>query len=140
MVYELTNPSDYYTLESDDHLTACVAALVLGGGGYGLTPLDEGGERMPIFILGGAEEWARERFGKTLQEMMEAAGPTLAACLESVVIGKRKVYQAALDAITDPDLRTAFIARWHDEHRSSMNDIGKRARKLAAKLRQMAAA
>lgn len=101
MRWELTNPSDYYEVESPDFLPAAVAALIVGAGSYGLTPLD-GGDELPIFLFGGGDEWMQERLGTP--HLMEWVGdhwvPVVAA------------------------LRTIKI---DDARRSSFNNIGERA-------------
>ena len=42
----------------------------------------------------------------------------------------RRRYSAALEAITDEEKRKRFIEQWQDG-RSSLNDIGTRAHKIA---------
>jgi len=138
---EIVNPSDPYTISGDDEEAACLAALLLGSGKYGLA--DEQGEQvMPIFLLGGCKEWVREKYGKDVEEW--ASGfprDRLAAALESVVIGSFRARREAdrlLAYITDPDKRAAWLAERHDDRRSSMNDIGGRAVRMAARCRSAA--
>ena len=142
MIYEIINPSDKYTLEAGEFLTACIACVVVGGGQYSLEPLEEGGEKMPLFLFGGGEAWFEERFGKTVQELFDNQ-PTdkLAQCLESVMIGgldDRKNYYDALALIDDPAKKQEWRDKWHDQRRSSLNDIGGRAWKFAERLRETA--
>ncbi len=62
----------------------------------------------------------------------------LADCLDSCLIGKpldRETYRAGLDLIDDPVKRDKWREKWHQDRLSSMNDIGGRARAMAAKLR-----
>ena len=138
--FEIINPSDRYTLLADDFQLACVVCMLLGNGRYGLQEI--GGDRhMPILFLGGGDEWAQATFGKSITELLEQTTkdrPALAGwagCLESVLIGDRATYNAALSKIDDPAKRAAWRDEWHDRHRSSINDIGGFAYKWAANIR-----
>ena len=136
MIYELVNPSDKYTLESATLEPAAIACLFLGEGMYALT--DEAGQQaVPIFIGGGAEEWYAEKFGRALNDGIKANMLDVAECLESLVIGNRQDYDAAMKFIAEDKL-AAFKADWHDRHRSSMNDIGRRAARYAKAFREKA--
>lgn len=133
MLFEVINPSDAYTFEADSYGVAAAAGLFLGEGRYGLQEV--GGEwSMPVFIFGGAIEWFDSQFGD-FSAFTEANKPKIAAALDSLVIGsatERMAYDTALAEISDADRREAFKAKWHDRNRSSMNNIGARAKKLAA--------
>ncbi len=62
----------------------------------------------------------------------------LAAAFESVMLGNfedRRRYVAALEAITDPSKREAFISVWQDG-RSSLNDVGTYCHSLAKALKE----
>jgi len=146
MIYEIVNPSDRYTIEAHSLDVAFVACACLGAGQYSFRPLeDENAERVPMFLFGGADDWVEE----TLSEPSAAAvidrvlnNPEkrieLAECYESCLIGMvedRKIYQAGLDLIDNPKKRDEWRRTWHDSRRSSLNDIGARARKMAEKLR-----
>ena len=140
MILEITNPSDRYTIETDDWQTACVANLVLGQGQYGLQELDgnfqeaEEGHFMPIFIFGGSEEWAQEEFGIGIDELVDAERPGLADCLDSIVVGDRSNYLLTLGD-KEGEEAEVFWLTWHEQHRSSTNNIGGYAKEIAAKLR-----
>ena len=110
MKYEITNPSDPYTIEAPTLCIAGAATLLLGEGRYGLEAEGEG-KGMPIFLFGGSDEWWAEQCpGQTLQCFFDANLPAIADALGSVTLGR--------------------------EERSSMNDIGGRAAALAAALRE----
>jgi len=137
MLYEITNPSDAYTLEADDFLTAAAAVLVLGSGRYGLNPEDSKEKGVPVLIFGG-DKWidavfgSMDGFGKFLGKNLQAIGE----CLDSVLIGDfndRKAYQDAIEKMNDPKKRQAFAENWHDEKRSSANNIGAKAKQIAAR-------
>lgn len=133
--YELINPSDPYTFLAEDFETAALVVFVLSTA-FGAQPKD-GGEEVPLFVFGGASEWYKENFGRTPDEGIKAKRNALADGLLSMMYGHfedRKRYNAALDAITDPEKREKFMAEWQDGH-SSLNDIGTVAHKIGNALK-----
>lgn len=134
MEYELINPSDPYTFIAEDFETAALVVLALSPA-YGAVSKD-GSQEVPVFIFGPSnmvDEWYTEQFGRTATEGLEAKKLPLAASLESMMLGgfeDRRRYSAALEAITDEEKRKRFIEQWQDG-RSSLNDIGTRAHKIA---------
>ena len=117
MKFNLVNPSDPYTLEADDLQVAAVACCLLGNGKYGLTGLgDDAGQDVPIFLLGGHDEWFEETFGMdyetTATHALSHRNDALARAFESVTLGR--------------------------EERSSINDIGGKARDIAQAIRRKA--
>lgn len=113
MRFELINPSDPYTFEAEDLEVAAVAVCLLGEGAYMARATCEGAKPehdVPAFLLGGQDDWFRKRFGvgfeASLVRMLERRAPALARALESVTLQRQS--------------------------RSSLNDIGAKARKLAA--------
>lgn len=146
MIFEIINPSDKYTLESDNFKTACITALILGEGKYSIVQVD-GDLNMPIFLFGGHDEWFKDQFGSTVSEILESikgeAYLKIAECLDSVMIGgssERKMYYAALALIEGEDKKKEWRDKWHDTYRGSMNNIGLRAWTLAELLRKKAVA
>lgn len=138
MLYKLINPSDSVTFEAPDLKVAALVTIILGRGLYGAEPVDESAESVPIMLFGGAIEWWTERWP---EEPIDGAGDRdalrLAAALRSVCYGgkkERQLYDSALQAITAPEKRAAFVAEWNDRKRSSMNDIMGRAHSIAASL------
>ena len=135
MQYELINPSDSYTFIAPD---AEVAALVV----FSLSTMyaaksEDGKTEIPIFMFGGGKEWYVEQFKRTPDDGIVARKEELADSLSSFMLGgfkDRKRYNAALSAITDDEKRKEFIELWQDE-RSSLNDIGTIAHRLAEKLK-----
>jgi hypothetical protein len=138
MIYTIINPSDEYTIESDDFLLACLAVTVLGNGGYALED-DKGVEKMPIFLFGGFDEWFTENFGKNVSDLFQQASPgKIADVLETIVIGSvsdRAEYMQGLEKSKTNKLKAVFAETWHDTRRSSMNDIRARALEVAKKLK-----
>lgn len=136
MLFEIINMSDPYTMEADTYEEAAMACAVLGEGAYGLEEV--GGEwSMPIFIFGGINEWCEKQFGANLDACFARNKSQLPAVLRSVLIGTpaaRESFNEAMAMTDDESKRQAFRENWHDKRRSSMNDIGKRAQKLAVAL------
>jgi hypothetical protein len=141
MIYEIINPSDPYTLESDDFAVACLATLLIGEGRFALHAVGDQQQRMPIFLFGNPDGWLIQTFGKSLETFLEQTPPeALAACLDSVLIGSpqdRQTYQEGLALIDDPAKKKQWRDTWHDQHRSSMNDIGRWAHKLAERFQSV---
>lgn len=138
MMYEIINPSDPYTLESDDFKVAAGAVLLVGQGKYGMCSVEEDSETLPVFLLGGAEEWLKEHDMYPFDEWLRANAERVAACLETVIIGSladRKRLERVLACISDPEERAKARFAHHDEKRSSLNDIGKACGIYAKKLR-----
>ena len=116
MIYELINPSDRVH--------------------FGATPSDETCPDVPILLFGDAEAWWGEAFPTepSLDGWLERNTGKVATALRSVCYGdltERRLYDSAVAAIDDPDKRSAFVARWNDAHRSSLNDIMGRAHQVA---------
>ena len=135
MEYDLINPSDPYTFIADDLETAALVVLIFGTA-YGAKPKN-GGEEVPIFLLGGALEWYQKHFGRTPDDGLIAKKKEVADAMESMMLGyfqDRERYEAALAAITDPQKKAKFMKTWQDGC-SSLNNIGQAAHSLAKKLR-----
>lgn len=131
MLYEVINPSDKVTLETESEPAAIAAVLLLGRGKYGLS--NEKGETVvPIFLLGGYDAWAKEK-GYDLGKVIEEASPEIAKALESSAVcslSNRSALKAALG--DDP----GAVARWNEAKRTSMNDLCGAARSIAKHLRE----
>lgn len=143
MLYEIINMSDPYTIEADSLDAAFVACLFLGRGQYAFEPITEGAEPIPMFMFGGTEEWCEKHFKESLEavitRMTTIQSFDLVKCLESCLIGKavdRETYNAGLQLIDDPKKRETWREKWLEDRRSSMNNIGARAFKMARNLRE----
>lgn len=117
MKFDLVNPCDPYTMEADDLQVAAVACCLLGNGKYALTGLgDDAGQDVPVFLIGGHDEWFVQKFGMNYEDTATHAlnhrNDALARAFESVTLGR--------------------------EERSSMNDIGGKARDIAQAIRRKA--
>jgi len=134
MIYEVINPSDPVTFETDDLDVARAACLLLGEGAYGLK--DENGDTaLPIFLFaeGSYEKWS-EKSGFDLDKIMKKKRLQVAECLDSACVAKMCERKAILAAV-GPHGKEA-IRRYSDERRSSLNDICGYAAELADKLRK----
>lgn len=135
--WEIINPSDKYTIIAERFEVAAAATLLLGSGRLALDPEDEGGQRLPLFLFGGHEEFIKEHFSGDLDAWLDGHKAEVATALDSVLLGgfdRRADYNAAIAAIDDPAKLLAFKTAWQDK-RSSMNDIGGCAHRLAEHLR-----
>lgn len=141
MLYSIVNPSDPYTIESSSLDVAVMAVILLGQGNYGLTSLD-GGQDVPMFTFGGGDEWCRIHFKEDIMglsnRVMDENLSEVADSLDSVLYGDKKDRIEFIESTKDMD-RNNFLAERimrQDSRRSSMNDIGERAYRMAAKLRK----
>lgn len=135
MEYKLINPSDPYTFIASSNEVAVLTVFCLSTH-YGAEAKD-GSFEVPLFFWGGDKEWYQEQFGHSTDDGLSEKKIEVANALESFMYGNfqdREIYQSALRAIDDDEKREKFIAEWQDR-RSSLNDIGTYAHKLAKKLK-----
>lgn len=138
MLFEIINPSDPYTMEAPDLEIAACAVCLLGSGQYGLNELsgDKSGH-VPVFLLGGHDEWFTKQFGKdfgaSLNAVLMTRRQVLAGALASVRVGDaslRREFDAELAKLAADDEAAMFLTVFHDSKRTSMNDIGRHAWQL----------
>lgn len=141
MLYNIINPSDPYTIEASSLDVAAMSAILLGQGNYGFKSLD-GSESIPEFAFGGGDDWSQKHFEEDLMEMSNRVMDTklgeVADCLDSVLYGDKEdrvEFLAATKDMDRPNFEATRILRQQDKC-SSMNDIGDRAYRMAAKLRK----
>lgn len=141
MLYDIINPSDRYTIECSSLDVAVMASVLLGQGNYGLRSLD-GGQDVPMFSFGGGDEWCRKHCGEDLMSLsnrvMDEKLSEIADSLDSVLYGDKQDRVEFLESTKGMD-RANFMAERimrQDARRSSTNDIGERAYRMAAKLRK----
>ena len=117
MRYEIINPSDPYTIEGDFSAVAA-AVLLLGEGAYGAEPIDPSPElwrKLPVlFVARKPLEVFKQIVGRDFEEIVEQDRDAVIAALRTVTLGRKE--------------------------RSSMNDIGGRAGRLADALEKKRAA
>jgi hypothetical protein len=137
-LYEVINPSDQVTIDAPTFEAAALAIILIGNGAYGGSAIDHDGERVPIFLGGGWRTWIKDRFGYSqAEEMLEAHKADVVATLGSACTGSakdRKLFDAALAAITDSEKRREFLANWDGNKRTSLNQITAWAHRLAEDL------
>src|SRR3990167_7854643 len=139
MLFEITNPSDPYTMEAPDLKTAAAAGLILGAGQYGLHELKPSGvATWPILAFSSDEEIDRyvrvtllPDTASPVQNLMAwaFASSDVAAALESVWIGDEA------DRMIREKLNAAERMEFYDKKRSSLNDIGRKAWEYATSIR-----
>jgi hypothetical protein len=137
-VYEIGNPSDAYTMKSDCVPAAAVACMFLGEGAYNLTDKD-GKQVCPFFLFGGdPDAWLKAEHNTTIEDVTRDHGEEVIDALETVLIGdfaEREVVESATAKMSKADA-AAWLEERHDRKRSSMNNIGRRAKAMAAALRK----
>ena len=135
-LYNLINPSDPYTFRAEDQETAALAVFCLGPA-YGAENLSgTGSGDVPVLLFSDPKVWYQEQFGRTPDEGLEAKEPAVIRALKSFILGNerdRKRYEAAMACIREPERREVFVREWRDG-RTSMNNIGLRAEKMAEAL------
>lgn len=145
MLFEIINPSDAYTIKAPDLEIAAIVCVFLGNGNYAFKPLDtDAANEVPMFLFGGHDEWFTEKFGAKLEDVIDRVmvkrRAELADCFDSALIGShadRNEFDLASQHHTAGQ-RKAFRDARHDNRRSSLNDIGKRAYEMAKRLRELA--
>jgi hypothetical protein len=137
MIGEIINMSDELTIDCTNWTAACVAVVLLGRGAYGLEADDR---RMPVFLLGGFEEWWSENNRVSFDDYIESNPEDIAKALDSVTYGSaqdRRLFLLAYNAIPESE-RAEYKAKYDDEKRTSLNNIGARAASIAKNLREKA--
>jgi len=127
VIYEIANLSDAYTMRCEDFLVAAVAVAILGNGAYGI-------EGTPVLF--GWDDWFKKK-EINLGEFIPKHRLQIAEALESVLIGDkaaRTEVEMTLKRISEAE-HEAWLAERHDKRRSSMNDIGAEAKRLASQMR-----
>lgn len=141
MLFRISNPSDPYTIEASSLDVAAMTSILIGQGHYGFQSLD-GGESVPMFAFGGGDQWCQKHFEEDLMELsnrvMDTKLSQVADCLDSALYGDRQERLEFLEETKDMNRPTfeAFRLMRQEKKRSSINDIGERAYRMAAKMRQ----
>lgn len=146
MLFEVINPSDPYLFEAPELEIAALAVCLVGNGRYAAQEVD-GEANVPLFLLGGHDEWFQAQFGRTFEQSLDYCRheklAALVACLESFFYGTpelAKMYHKGLELLEDPVKQVQWKTEWKETHRSSMNDIGARAWAYAARLKELGGA
>lgn len=140
--YEIINPSDPYTLQATSDQVAIVATMILGCGQMGLAD-EEGNTVLPLLFLSSKEEFknfcAKKNIPSNSSEFLKEGNnrSEVVDALSSVLLGTfkdRRTYDRGLKLIETEEGKREWKDQWHDE-RSSYNDIGRTAWKLAESLK-----
>ena len=105
--YEIINPSDKCFIYSDNLRVAKFCCLLLGNGRYGLTDCETNETAFSIYLFGISEEQIVKEFGEPLDKFMEHNKVEIVECFKSFE---------------------------YPYERTSLNNIGERARLFAQKL------
>ena len=141
LVYELINPSDPYVFTAKDKETA---ALVVFGLSYAYGAKSQDGNddlEIPVFLFAPdhAHEWYQENFGRNPEDALKHHLMDVIEAYESFMLGSfedKRRYEAALNAIDDPEKKEKFKQEWLDG-RTSLNNIGNKAFETAKALRSL---
>lgn len=151
LIYEIINPSDPYTMAAESRLVACLACGITMGGAYALECLSDPTDKGYPMMLFGADpkKWFAENFGidtpEKFAEAEERNWGAIADALDSVLIGSLDgrgafAYARMTSKRTAGETPEAHGRRvrdeWHEQRRSSMNDIGARCWENARRIRE----
>lgn len=150
MLFNVVNPSDPYTMDAPDLMSAAVAVCLIGEGKYGLTQIDAvDGEQpkiVPVFLLTSHEDWFTEHFGQGFADTLTVATsaehmPNLIKALDSLVYGHQEDRAEFLRQLQaqPPAEREDFRLRWQAERRTSTAQIAEHAWGMAAYFRKQLA-
>lgn len=139
--YDLINPSDPITVESECPTVAAVAALILSDGGYGLR--DELGQSvLPVFVGGSqraCEDWLESEGIESLTDYVVRNAERIADVLDSSMVGTasdRAAYREGLEKCDGcPNRIRDWRTNWDDRHRTSITRVCQDAWSLASTLR-----
>lgn len=131
MIYEVINPSDPITLESDDELVACITTLLLGEGAYPLES-EDGRDVLPMFLFKNADAqldaWLKEHGITNLGDYLIKNHKKISECLYSVVVCKVRDRKALIAAFGNDREKWK---KFNEERHGSLNDISGYAFALA---------
>jgi len=139
MIHEIINPSDAYTIETDDMALLTASIFALGEGMYA-TRSDDTDYEVPMTAFGGdnAIEFFKKEFDFDFADYVGGNKVKIGECLSTVCLGDaddRLLYFSALDKIEDEAKKEEFVKEWYDKKQSSMNGIGQRAMALSKALK-----
>lgn len=145
MLFNISNPSDPYTMRAVDLEIAAVAVSLLGHGKYMLEEI--GGDRsgvVPFFLFGGHDDWFTKQFGRnfadSLNHVLENRDDDLVKALASVFIGTpadKLAFDEKAAQCPDSEAFALLQLETHDAKRTSENDIGRQAWNLARQVTAM---
>lgn len=126
MIYEFITPSDPITFKASDPKVAFYVGLILGNGKASVE--GEDGTKLPCLLLFCSQETVtatvKEQLGDDPKAWAEEHRAVIADAFESFAYGSiraRKDYDAAINAITDPERLAVFKARHESNNRTSIS-------------------
>lgn len=138
MIFEIINPSDKCTLETDEYRVATFVSIILGRGKYGLNLVgknvskeDEEAYHVPMFLFKDPSEWIAENFEENnlddfLDDLISFNAKELSDCFYSVAYTDaegRDEYNKKLESFKNEKEKLEWMKEWNDEKRSSLNNI-----------------
>lgn len=135
-VYEIVNPSDLYTFRASSDKVALAVVLLTGEGKYSGKRMRDG-EDIGGMIAFLSTPDAEKKFAADFVDFgvwLRANRVDVIAALDSVLCmgaSDRFLYETAIESKQTEAERIIFRDKVHDERRSSMNNIGAYAWKLA---------
>ena len=133
-IYDISNPSNDITIESEDVRVAQAATLLLGQGLCGLSDEREVSV-LPMFILGGVRDWIEKHFPESLNVFIGGHRTEIATCLESVLYCSVADRKALVASLREDTSKGAF-ARFNEAKRTGPIDYCLSARTIAKSLRK----
>lgn len=131
MICKLINPSDAYTLKTDNFAAAAFGVAIVFGGQYGLKC-----ETNQTPVLFGWDQWIKDNCEG--DDYFQHNADAICDALDSILIGDendRIQYESKIANMTESE-KEAYHSEYHDKNRSSMNDIGQRCKTLAKQIRE----
>lgn len=141
-LYEVINPSDAVTFRAASDAVAFYCVVVLGRGKAGCRRRD--GQDLPTLMLFMPPDQVEQHLcanlgGLSPSDFLAQNREEIAAAFESFAYGRfseRDTYDAAIEAITDPEKLRAFKAKHEDRQRTSMNQWVQAAWNVAKAVRR----
>lgn len=129
-LYEFVNMSDEITFYADNNDYARAVTLILGEGKAGCR--DRNGNSLP-YCMTAFHGKAPQEIYDNLDNMLKSKDEKLINALNSVAVcgfGEREIF----DDYTENATNEEKWLKWDDVHRTSLNNFGSYARKIAKKL------
>ena len=124
-IYEFITPSDPITFLAPNDKIAYLCSVFLGSGKAGCTNT-ETGESVPSMLMFVEEpdKAIEEYVGEEVKGYIEKHKQEMSDCFNSfayATVSARRMYDDAIEAITDPEKLKQFKSNHEDKNRSSMS-------------------
>ena len=141
MICQIINPSDPYTLDTEDFDAAALCVRHVGREAYGLRSIVSAAdpEELCTPVLFGWSEWARGRYLPSPAEYIAEHWLVMAQACESVWIGPVELRQILISAAQymAPEAFLEFRQEQYDRQRTSLTRIGEAFWQYGAQLRRI---